>query len=118
MSIMIYSVYYTILYLPTMTFVFFFSIGMGGTCFLFVSEILPPAGAGLCFTMQWLTSGLVAKVGPLASDAYGPENVCLFFLLMCTLAFIFMVLLFRETKGKTLREIEEDYIGLKCIVCK
>lgn len=67
--------------------------------------------------MQWIFAGIVAKVTPLLSDSIGPGTLSMVFTGFSLFGFLFMGLFFRESKGKTLKEVEESYVGFKCNFC-
>ncbi|EDW72543.2 uncharacterized protein Dwil_GK19308 [Drosophila willistoni] len=91
-------------------FVVSFSGGFGPVPWLLTAELFAEdaktvAGAIAC-TSNWLLAFCVTKLFPLCVNEFG-EAVCfLFFSIMSILAFVFVLFLVPETKGKTLNEIQ------------
>lgn len=102
------------LLLWTLTFVSFFSVGMGGIYWVVVSEIFPTRvrGAAMSLSVVFLWGGnfLVSQFFPvmLATLAH---NVFYLYALMCLFCFIFILIYVPETKGKTLEKIESELFG-------
>ncbi|XP_068145791.1 facilitated trehalose transporter Tret1-like [Drosophila tropicalis] len=93
------------------TYVLAFSGGLGPVPFLLIAELFSEdakavAGAIAC-TLNWLLAFCVTKLFPLCVHEFG-EAVCfLFFSIMSLLAFVFVLFLVPETKGRTIKEIQE-----------
>ena len=96
----------------TLSYVSWFSVGMGGIYWVVVSEIFPNRvrGRAMALSVVFLWGGnfLVAQFFPyLLSALQGAVfNV---FAASCLLCLIFIVIFVPETKGRTLEKIESDF---------
>jgi sugar porter (SP) family MFS transporter len=96
----------------TLSYVSWFSVGMGGIYWVVVSEIFPNRvrGRAMALSVVFLWGGnfLVAQFFPYLLSALqgGVFNV---FAASCLLCLIFIVIFVPETKGRTLEKIEADF---------
>ncbi|HLT50653.1 MAG TPA: sugar porter family MFS transporter [Arenibacter sp.] len=92
-----------------LSYVSFFSVGMGGIYWVVVSEIFPNRVRGRAMTISviflWGGNFLVAQFFPLMLSAL-KEQVFFVFALSCAICFVFIYLFVPETKGQTLEDIE------------
>ena len=114
MALMVIYEWYTILWQPMVIYVLAFGIGFGATTILYMSEILPPIAIGVAVMNVWQASAIITKSAPLIALKIGVEYVFLFFVLTSLIGFAFDWVFLRETRGRTLLEIEESFVGLKC----
>ncbi len=93
----------------TLSYVSFFSIGMGGIYWVVVSEIFPNRIRGRAMTISviflWGGNFLVAQFFPLLLSAL-KEQVFFIFALSCAVCFLFIYLSVPETKRQSLEDIE------------
>ncbi|MEX2336163.1 MAG: sugar porter family MFS transporter [Fulvivirga sp.] len=99
----------TLLLFYILSFVSFFSVGMGGIYWVVVSEIFPNRIRGRAMTISviflWGGNFLVAQFFPVMLSAL-QEQVFFVFALSCAICFLFIYLWVPETKGQTLEDIE------------
>ncbi len=101
-----------LLLIYTLSYVSWFSIGMGGIYWVVVSEIFPNRVRGRAMALSvvflWAGNFLVAQFFPYMLSALQGSvfNVFAFFCLVCL---VFIVVFLPETKGRTLEQIERDY---------
>lgn len=91
------------------TFFVSFCLGMGGPQMLYISEILPPTGVGAAFAIQWLLNAIIGLLIPLLVLALGPMPIVIFFMIMCVIITAVNWMCLIETRGKTQKEIFEEY---------
>lgn len=60
-----------------------FSLGLGGTLNLYMSEFLPGVAIGLCLCLQWLLTALIGKFVPIYLTHLGPIYLMYFFGFNC-----------------------------------
>lgn len=86
-----------------------FSIGFGGTQTAYVSEILPPSGIGLSFSIQWLLDTLTGLTIPFFIVWVGPLAMIIFFLVFNLIALLTIVVTCVETKNKSPEEVFNEF---------
>lgn len=93
----------------TLSYVSFFSVGMGGIYWVVVSEIFPNRVRGRAMTISviflWGGNFLVAQFFPVMLSVL-KEQVFFVFALSCAVCFLFIYLSVPETKGQSLEDIE------------
>ncbi|KAH8651404.1 general substrate transporter [Xylariales sp. PMI_506] len=86
-----------------------YSASWGPTPWVFVSEIFPtrlrPYGVGLAATTQWLFNFVVTEFTPIGVTNIG-WRIFLMFGIFCVANSLFAFFLMRETKGKSLEEMD------------
>lgn len=101
-----------LLLIYTLSFVSWFSVGMGGIYWVVVSEIFPNRvrGRAMALSVVFLWGGnfFVAQFFPYLLSAL-QAHVFNVFAFCCFLCLGFIVAFVPETKGRTLEEIERDY---------
>ncbi|NME70644.1 sugar porter family MFS transporter [Flammeovirga aprica] len=94
-----------------------FSISVGPVMWAMLPEILPNhlrgIGISIIGGVNSATSFLVATVFPLELELLGAGTTFVIFGVCMLLCFAFSVFVVRETKGKSLEQIEEELIGEK-----
>ncbi|CAG0892822.1 unnamed protein product [Cyprideis torosa] len=92
-----------------------FSIGVGPIPWLITGEIFPPhtkkVATSIATAVNWSMSFVVTKMFLGLVDAMGSEGVFGLFAGLSVLGFVFTYFFVPETKGKSLEEIEEYFIG-------
>jgi len=74
---------------------------------MYNAEILPPVGVGICTLINWVFTILVTLVFPIGTQYAGIQVMFFVFMMFCVLGIIMIFFLCKETKGKTLAEIDE-----------
>lgn len=101
-----------LLLIYTLSFVSWFSVGMGGIYWVVVSEIFPNRvrGRAMALSVVFLWGGnfLVAQFFPYMLSALH-AHVFNVFAFCCLLCFVFIFVYVPETKGRTLEAIERDF---------
>lgn len=96
----------------TLSFVSWFSVGMGGIYWVVVSEIFPNRvrgrAMGLSVVFLWGGNFLVAQFFPYMLSAL-QGSVFNVFAFACLVCLIFIILYLPETKGRTLESIERQF---------
>lgn len=88
-----------------------FSVGFGPVPWLIMAELfgedVKPLCGSIAGTCNWLFAFCVTKCFPISLDVFGAAATFWIFAVISLLAFVFIVLLVPETRGKTLNEIQE-----------
>ena len=91
-----------------------FSVSYGPVCWIIVSEIFPTAIRGRAMSISvfslWTGCMIVALTFPELLDRFGPSITFWLYAITTPLAFLFVLLLVPETKGKTLEQIERQFV--------
>ncbi len=91
-----------------------FSFSYGPVCWIIMAEIFPTAIRGRAMSISifslWTACNLVALTFPAALAAYGPSWTFWLFGLTTPLAILYVLMRVPETKGKTLEQIERQFI--------
>lgn len=107
------------LFLQQLTFVMilayvaFFAFAMGGVVWVVLSEIFPTQIRGramsIAVVILWFSCFMVSQFFPLMHKLM-QGSVFFVYAFMCLVAFLFILFLIPETKGKSLEEIERTWI--------
>ena len=93
-------------------FIVSFAATWGPVVWVMLPEILPlnvrGAAMGLAICLHWGANFAVSQTFPLLLDSLGPGPVFLGYAAVGVLAFAFVSAFVRETKGRSLEEIEDD----------
>lgn len=102
--------------LPIFVFMFIAShaVGQGAVIWVFISEIFPNElrahGQSMgCFT-HWILAAIIANIFPLMANQFGPMVIFGFFAAMMVLQLIWVFTKMPETKGRSLEEIQKEFI--------
>jgi MFS transporter, SP family, arabinose:H+ symporter len=91
-----------------------FNFSYGSVCWVVVSEIFPTAIRGRAMSISifslWVGCTLVAQTFPPLLKAVGPTATFAIYALTTPVAFLFVLLLVPETKGKSLEQIERQWV--------
>ncbi len=94
-------------------FVAAFAVSFGPIVWLIIAEIFPTTIRGrataIASVALWLADFLVSQFFPVLLGKTGPSTTFFIFAILGVVAFIFSLTVVRETKGKTLEEIELDW---------
>ena len=122
-GMLLFLIGYKILNVPllivaTIFYMFTYSIGLGSTQGVYISEILPASGIGAAFAMQWTWIAITGLVFPYLIFTVGPLAMIAFFCIFCALASGYMWLTCVETKDKTSDQISQEFNTSFIQVCK
>lgn len=90
-----------------------FSFGAGSTHMAISSELLPSNGTNFCFLTQWVLTLFIGGFLGVVAETIGPIPLMTVFAIFTILGFFFIEILFIETKGKSMEEIESDYSSFR-----
>jgi sugar porter (SP) family MFS transporter len=89
-----------------------FAATWGPVVWVMLPEILPlnvrGTAMGLAIFLHWGANFVVSQTFPLLLDDFGPGPVFLGYAVIGVMAFVFVAALVKETKGRSLEEIEGD----------
>ncbi|KAH8398951.1 hypothetical protein KR222_001608 [Zaprionus bogoriensis] len=89
-----------------------FSMGFGPVPWLIMAELfsedVKPICGSVVGTSSWLLAFLVTKLFPISLHVFGAAATFTIFAVISLLAFVFIIFLVPETKGKTLNEIQAE----------
>jgi sugar porter (SP) family MFS transporter len=92
----------------------FFASAMGPLVWVVMAEIFPirmrGAAMGLATLILWLADFVVTLTFPIISDKLNASAAFWIYGVMCALDLIFMIFYLPETKGKSLEEIERQWL--------
>ena len=94
-------------------YVWSFSLGFASIFTVYVVEILPPTGAGLTFSVQWVTSATIGLVSATMLDLFGIEVIMIIFIGCSVISCLVFKFFCNETSGKTEEEIINSFTGKK-----
>ena len=80
-----------------------FGLAAGPITWLYLSDILPPIGVGVCTMNVWIFTILVGYFFPYINDNYGITTCFIIFTTLSLIGMIFIYFTIKETKGKTLK---------------
>ena len=99
----------------TIGFIIFFSLGWGALPWLLMSEIFPPRvrGSASSFVtlVNWLLVFVVTNSFHYMLATFYEQGTFWFFAFFSFLSFLYTYFCVPETKGKTLEEIEQMFVG-------
>lgn len=91
-----------------------FNFSYGSVCWVVVSEIFPTAIRGRAMSISifslWTGCTLVAQTFPSLLEAIGPTYTFWLYGLTTPVAFLFVLFLVPETKGRSLEQIERQWV--------
>ena len=103
-------------YLPLMGMILFyltFPIGFSSVIFVLLGEIFSPSIKGVATSVStvvlWTSEFVTAKVFFIHNDTIGIDGTFYLFAAVSFAAAVFVLVFIRETKNKTLAEIQEIY---------
>lgn len=114
MCMMFYFDNWTFILPASIIYILSFSLGMGGTSYPYVAEILPPIGVGIVQAVQWVFTATIGLLVPVLRDpdTLGILPLITFFTIMCVFGFFILDALIIETKGKSKAKIEKEFENL------
>ena len=105
------------LLLAIMAFIGAFAVGIGPVGWLLTAEIFPnkirARAMSLTSFTVWVSCNIVALTFPMLRDSplVGPAKTFAFYSAVSLFAFVFILLAIPETKGQSLEEIEQMWVG-------
>jgi len=91
-----------------------FAGSLGPVVWVVISEIFPTRIRGRAMSIAtvslWIACALVAQVFPIMLERLDGALTFGIFAVMCVVAFLFILIMVPETKGKTLEEIEKQWV--------
>jgi MFS family permease len=114
MGMMYYYSWWGLLYPAAIIFILSFSLGMGGTSYAYIVEILPPIGVGLAMTCQWVFTAMIGYFIPTLAkeNVLGVLPLFIIFGCLCIFGFFLLDWLVIETKDKSGSQIADEYKNL------
>jgi len=91
-------------------FIGFFALSQGAVIWVYIAEVFPTRvrskGQSLGSGSHWITNAFVALLFPLIVASYSKAAPFFFFAGMCALQFVVVLLVYPETKGATLEQLQ------------
>lgn len=97
-----------------MIFIIIFELGPGPITWLYMAEIMQDKGSSIATVMNWGINLLISYFVPILIKKIGDDNVGYIFYFMggaTVVGTIFIGAFMKETKGKTVAQIEEMFDG-------
>lgn len=96
--------------LPMLLVIGFYAMSLGPVTWVILSEIFPTkirgAAMTVCMIVLWISDYLIAQTFPYMLENIGNKTFYLY-TVVCVLALAYTLFILKETKGKTLEEIEK-----------
>lgn len=93
-----------------LAYIAFFAISLGPLAFVVISEIFSNRNRGIamsvCIFFLWAAVYAVSQTFPMLLDSIGTAFTFWIYMIMAAIAFVFILKMIPETKGKSLEEIE------------
>jgi SP family arabinose:H+ symporter-like MFS transporter len=100
-----------------LSYIAFFALAMGPVVWVVMSEIFPTKIRGRAMSIAtvclWIACFLVSLTFPVLADKFDESFTFWIYALMCGFNFVFVWQVLPETKGKSLEEIEKQWIQTK-----
>lgn len=95
------------------TYVFSFSVSLGGMMYVYLADIVPPIGISFASIGQWVIACIVGKYAMIITETVGEFQVFYFFMLTSFVGCIIFAGYSVETQGKTDSQIKHEFIDKK-----
>lgn len=96
-------------------FIFFFALSQGAVIWVYIAEVFPTRvrskGQSLGSGSHWISNAIVALLFPLAVAKFSRALPFFFFAAMCALQFVVVMIVYPETKGRTLEQLQAQLEG-------
>lgn len=89
-----------------------YSICMGALTFLYLSEILPDIAMSVVVPFNWVCAYLTAQFFLPLNEKLGPGPILFFFGIYCSIGFVLLFFVMKESKGKSKAELISMYSGI------
>ncbi|WP_285010378.1 MFS transporter [Pedobacter faecalis] len=104
-----------VLLICVLAFLACFAFSIGPLKFVVASEIFPGKIRGramaISIMVMWVADTIVGQLTPMLLRNVGTANTFWFFAFFCLIAFIVVYRMLPETKGQSLEQIEEKFVG-------
>jgi sugar porter (SP) family MFS transporter len=104
----------SLILLIILLYIAFFAMAMGPIVWVVMSEIFPTRMRGsamaIATVILWVSDFAVTLTFPVIADKLNQSTAFWIYAVMCAIDFVFMLFVLPETKGKTLEEIERQWI--------
>jgi SP family galactose:H+ symporter-like MFS transporter len=95
------------------SFVFAFSVSLGGMMYVYLADIVPPIGISFASIGQWVVACVVGKYAMVITEAVGEFQVFYFFMITSFIGCILFAGYSVETQGKTDSQIKSEFAHKK-----
>jgi sugar porter (SP) family MFS transporter len=96
-------------------FIAFFAASQGAVIWVLLSEMFPnnirARGSSIGSFSHWFFNALLSFLFPVMTGAFGVGNAFVFYALATFVSFFFFLFLLRETKGRSLEELEKHMLA-------
>jgi len=96
-------------------FIAFFAASQGAVIWVLLSEMFPnnirARGSSIGSFSHWFFNALLSFLFPVMTGAFGVGNAFVFYALATFVSFFFFLFFLRETKGRSLEELEKHMLG-------
>lgn len=102
----------TLMISGVLIFIVIFELGPGPITWLYMAEIMQDKGSSIATVMNWGINLLISYFVPVIIQSIGPDNVGYIFYFMgaaSVLGTLFVAVFMKETKGKSVAQIEEMF---------
>jgi MFS transporter, SP family, arabinose:H+ symporter len=97
------------------TFVAFFSVSQGAVIWVYIGEVFPTSvrakGQGVGAASHWFMATVIAQLFPVVVHSMSTATPFIFFSIMTAVQFVVVLLVYPETKGQTLEDLQRRLLG-------
>ncbi len=94
-------------------FIIFFAISQGSVIWVYIAEVFPnrvrSKGQSIGSSAHWISAALITRYFPVVVDKFSPGTPFAFFAAMMGIQFLLVLLVFPETKDKSLEQIQARF---------
>ncbi|MFZ0304392.1 MAG: sugar porter family MFS transporter [Terracidiphilus sp.] len=92
------------------TYIAFFSVSQGSVIWVYLGEVFPTSvrskGQGVGSASHWFMNALIAQMFPVIVNKMSAASPFIFFAVMTVVQFIVVLMVYPETKGQTLEQLQ------------
>ncbi len=96
------------------TYIAFFSVSQGSVIWVYLGEVFPTSvrskGQGVGSASHWFMNALIAQMFPVIVNKMSTASPFIFFAAMTAVQFIVVLMVYPETKGQTLEQLQRRLI--------
>lgn len=96
------------------TYIAFFSISQGAVIWVYIGEVFPThvrsKGQGIGASSHWTMNAIIALEFPVVVNYMSTATPFVFFAIMTVVQFVVVLLVYPETKGQTLEELQRKLL--------